>query len=108
MVSEKVTKEKGKQLHDYEMVFIISPDIADESLETAIGSVSNFITSQGGVIGEMEQWGKRRLAYPINHVIEGHYVLAKFQMPPEAGKELEANLQISRDVLRHLLIEKDS
>jgi len=95
-------------LNDYEMVFIISPDIADESLEVAIGSVSNFITDRGGVVGEMEQWGKRRLAYPINHVIEGHYVLAKFQMPPEGGKELEANLQISRDVMRHLLIEKDN
>ena len=95
-------------MNDYEMVFIISPDIADESLEVAIGSVSNFITDRGGVVGEMEQWGKRRLAYPINHVIEGHYVLAKFQMPPEGGKELEANLQISRDVMRHLLIEKDN
>ncbi len=107
MVSEKVTTEEGKQLHDYEMVFIISPDIADESLEAAIGSVSNFITDRGGVIGEMVQWGKKRLAYPIKNIIEGHYVLAKFQMPPEAGKELETNLQISRDVLRHLLVKKD-
>ena len=108
MVTENVTAEAGKNLNDYEMVVIISPDISDENLEAAIGNISNYITGQGGVIAEIDKWGKRKLAYPIKHVFEGHYVLAKFQMPPEAGKELESSLKISRDVLRHLLIKKDS
>ena len=107
MVTENVTAETNKKLNDYEMVVIISPDISDENLETAIGRITSFITDRGGVIGEIEQWGKRKLAYPIKHVMEGHYVLAKFQMPPAAGKELESNLRISQDVLRHLLIKKD-
>lgn len=108
MVSGKVSTKKGKQLHNYEMVLIVSPEVVDENLEAALGNVSNLITGTGGIIAEIEQWGKRKLAYPIEHMLEGHYVLAKFQMPPGAGKELEASLQISKDILRYLLIKLDS
>lgn len=108
MVTEKTTTEESRQLNDYEMVVIFTPELAEESLESAISGVTGFITGRGGVIGEMEQWGKRKLAYPIKHALEGHYILARFQMPPSVGKELEASLQISKDVLRHLLIKKES
>lgn len=107
MVTENISTTEGKHLNDYEMVVIISPDISEENLEAAIGTISNFITGQGGVIGGIEKWGKRKLAYPIKNNLEGHYVLANFQMPAAAGKELESSLKISRDVLRHLLIKKD-
>lgn len=103
-VSEKVFNVEDKQLRDYELVLIISPEIADEVLDTTIANISQFITEKGGVISDVEQWGKRKLAYPIGHFMEGNYVLAQFKLKPTLGKELEANLQISEEVLRHLLI----
>jgi small subunit ribosomal protein S6 len=103
-VSEKVLNVEDKQLRNYELVLIISPEIADEALDTKIDNISQFITERGGVISDVERWGKRRLAYPIEHFMEGNYVLAQFKLKPTLGKELEANLQISEDVLRHLLI----
>ncbi len=104
-VSEKTVKVEDKQLRDYELVLIISPEVADEALDTAIDNTSQFITGKGGIISNVEQWGKRKLAYPIRHFMEGNYVLAQFKLKPELGKELEANLKISEEVLRHLLIK---
>ncbi len=97
-----------KRLHNYEMVFIVSPEVADDSLETAIDGISKFITSKGGTVSNIERWGKRRLSYPLKHFSEGNYVLTGFQMNPMWSKELEANLHISEDILRHLLIKLDS
>lgn len=105
MVSDKVQNEVDEQLCDYELIFIISPEVAEEQLETTIESVSQLITTRGGTISEVEPWGKRRLAYPIKHFGEGSYVLVRFKSPPGQNKELEANLKISEDVLRHLLIK---
>jgi len=109
MTSKKSNNEElkveDKQLRDYELVFIISPEVGDEALETTVGSVNQFITGKGGVISDEERWGKRKLAYPIKHFLEGNYVLTRFKMKPVWGKELEANLQISEEILRHLLIK---
>jgi len=105
MVSDKVATEEGEQLRDYEMVLIISPEIAEEEFEATIDSVRRFITEKGGVVSNIEKWGKRRLAYPIRHFGEGRYVLARLNLKPAFGKELEANLRISEEVLRHLLIK---
>ena len=104
MVSDKVATEAGEQLRDYELVLVISPEVAEEEFEATIDNVSRFITEKGGIISDIERWGKRRLAYPIRHFVEGSYVLARFKMKPASGKELEANLRISEEVLRHLLI----
>ena len=90
---------------DYELIFIISPEVVEEQLETTIEGISRFITARGGTISEVEPWGKRRLAYPIRHFGEGSYVLVRFKSKPGQNKELEANLKISEDVLRHLLIK---
>ena len=98
-------KVEDKRLNEYEMVFIVSPEVAEESLETTINGISQYITGKGGVVSNVEQWGKKRLAYPIKHFLEGSYILIRFNMGPVWGKELEANLQISEDILRHLLLK---
>jgi len=104
-VSEKVVTEN--KLHDYEMVYIISPDVADDKLDSAIDNVSRFITERGGSVSEVERWGRRKLAYPIKHFAEGNYVLTHFKLKPASSKELEARLAISDEILRHLLIKLD-
>ncbi len=107
-MSDKVATEEGEQLCDYELVLVISPEVAEEEFEATIENVSRFITGKGGVISDIERWGKRRLAYPIRRFVEGSYVLTRFKLKPVFGKELEANLRISEEVLRHLLIRLGS
>lgn len=102
---KEATNVEDKRLQDYELVFIISPEVADESLENTINGISQFITGKDGIVDNVERWGKRRLAYPVEHFLEGNYVLARFKLNPTRCKELEANLKISEEVLRHLLIK---
>ncbi len=107
-IAKKVSKVEDEQLRDYELVLIISPEIVEEKLDATIDNISQFITEKGGTISDIERWGKKRLAYPIEHFVEGSYVLARFSLKPALGKELEANLQISEEVLRHLLVSLSS
>ena len=109
---KKALKTKSKveieQLRDYELVLIISPEVVEEKFDATIDSINQFITGKGGAISDIEQWGKRKLAYPIGHFLEGNYVLFRFKSKPALGKELEANLQISEEVMRYLLIKLSS
>ncbi|MFC1921013.1 30S ribosomal protein S6 [Chloroflexota bacterium] len=95
-------------MRDYELTLIINPELNDESFDTTLDNISRFITDRGGVITDTERKGKKRLAYPIKHRIEGYYVMLKMQIEPSLGNELEASLLISEDVIRHLLIRVGS
>ena len=92
--------QEDKKLRDYELVVIVSPE---EAVEGLIERISRFVTENGGSITSVDRWGKRKLAYPIKHFMEGSYVLARFKLRPRLSRELEANLKISEEVLRHLL-----
>lgn len=105
---KKEQKAEDKRLQEYELVYIVSPEITDEGLETRVNGMSQFITGKDGVIDGVDKWGKKKLAYPIKHFVEGNYVLTKFKMSPARCKELEANLRISEDIIRHLLIKAGS
>ena len=104
---KEAVKVESNRIHDYELVLIVNPDITEEALESAIEAVNQFITGKGGEIVNVDKWGKRRLAYPIAHFLEGNYVLTRFKMNPGWSKELEANLLISDNVIRHLLVRLD-
>ena len=108
MTTTEAAKVDDYRLQDYELVLIISPEVGDEALDATIDNVSKFITESGGAISNVERWGKRRLAYPIKHFTEGSYVLTQFKLKPTLSKEFEANLGISEEVLRHLLIKLGS
>ena len=91
-------------MRDYELVVIISPEVVDEEIPAAIDKISQFIIERGGAITEVNQWGRRKLAYPIRDFMEGNYVLTQFKMEPRLTAELEASLGISEGILRHLLV----
>lgn len=103
-VAKKELLTEEEQLRDYELVLIISPEVAQEKLDAVSDSISQSITKRGGTVTEVERWGKRRLAYPIKHVLEGSYLLVRFRSRPSSSKELTAGLQISEEVLRYMLI----
>jgi small subunit ribosomal protein S6 len=103
MVSEKTaTKDK---LNNYELIIILKPDLANEKLDAVLENVKKFISGKGGAVADVQKWGKRRLAYPIKHFGEGIYFLLKLQAKASQNRELEINLKISEDVLRHLLVK---
>ncbi len=107
MVSEKIATETKQKQSNYELTIVVSPEESDESLETVIEGISQFITGKGGTVAEVARWGKKRLAYAIKHFNEGNYVLLRFQLPPSQTRELKNNLRISEKLLRHLLINTD-
>ncbi len=104
----KPSTAEDKELRDYEMVLVISPELDEDKFSAALDDIGKYITDMGGVISDIKQWGKRKLAYPIKKFSEGNYVLTQFKLPPAMGKEVEAKLQISEDVLRHLLVRLNS
>jgi len=100
----EAAKVEGNQLRDYELVVIISPEVTDEDVPAALEKISQFITDRGGAITEVNQWGRRKLAYPIQQFLEGNYVLTQFKIEPKMTAELEASLRLAEEFLRHLLV----
>ncbi len=95
----------GVDVRDYELVMIISPEVADESVPATVERVQGFIQGRGGEVKEVNPWGRRKLAYPIERHTEGHYVVTQFRLDPQTVIELEGNLKLSEDVIRHLVVK---
>jgi len=106
-VSGNLVTQQETKIKDYELTVVFSTEVPEEKIEASIETIKNYVTGRGGEITEIKRWGKRRLAYPIKHALEGYYVLFVFKMKPEDGKGLETSLRISEEVLRHLLISKE-
>lgn len=88
---------------------MVVPQTDDEGLSATLERVNNDIGERGGTVVRQERWGGlRRLAYPINDHNEGSYVLTHLELDPERAGELEANLRVSENILRHLLLRIDS
>ena len=91
----------------YEAVFIYSAAVAEEEL-TALKEKFQTLIEQNAEIGEVEEWGKRRLAYLINDEAEGVYVLYNFVSTPDFPAELDRVAKITDGVLRTMIIRKDA
>jgi small subunit ribosomal protein S6 len=89
---------------NYELVLIISPEVTDEEMPDFITKLSELISKTGGSVDEVNQWGRKKLAYPIKRFTEGNYVLTKLQLKPASTKDIEANFRLSGKILRHLLV----
>ena len=93
----------SERSRDYELVMILSPEANEEELTATVERVSNFITEHGGTAEEPDNWGLRRLAYPVEEFMEGNYVLTRFSLEASNVSELDRSLTSSDDVLRHLV-----
>ncbi|MGB2695135.1 MAG: 30S ribosomal protein S6 [Dehalococcoidia bacterium] len=95
-------------MRTYELVVILSPQVADEEIDGAVERlIRRPIEDRGGELQEIDLWGRRKLAYPIQKQVEGNYVVTHLRLAPEQTKELERRLQISEEVMRHLLVRLD-
>ncbi|MCL5994477.1 MAG: 30S ribosomal protein S6 [Chloroflexi bacterium] len=91
----------------YELTFIVKPDVDATNLTAIIDRVKEFITAEGGTITKVDQWGLRRLMYPIRKYREGHYVFALVQLDAPSIARIESRLRLTEDVIRYLLIRAD-
>jgi small subunit ribosomal protein S6 len=87
----------------YETLFVLNPTLDEEALKANIEKIKGVIESDGTVTN-VDEWGKRRLAYEINHINEGFYILINFEANSELPKELDRIFRISDSVIRHLII----
>ncbi|MBI2760356.1 MAG: 30S ribosomal protein S6 [Chloroflexi bacterium] len=92
---------------DYELVTVWNPDIGEEGVTGGLDRLKGAVASRGGEVADTNIWGRRRLAYKIDRHAEGVYVIQQLKLEPNRAAELEAQLRINEDVLRHLLVRKD-
>ncbi len=88
----------------YELMLVLSPDAPEERVQALVDRTTRGVVAAGGQIVKVAPWGRRRLAYQIDRHREGSYHIIVFEAPGGAIAELEHTLQITEDVLRHLVV----
>lgn len=93
-------------MRKYETMFIIRPDLDEEATKAVIEKFSNLLKDKGAEIQAVDEWGMRRLAYEVNKLREGYYVLTTFTAEPDAVAELERVFRITGDIMRYMIVNK--
>ena len=88
----------------YESMYILKPDMEEEKKDALVKRFSDIVEKSGGKVEKIDEWGKQRLAYPIQYINDGYYVLMTFEAEPTLPAELERNYKIADDVLRYIVI----
>jgi small subunit ribosomal protein S6 len=92
-------------MRKYESVVILKPGMEEEARKAMVEQLSNLITDQGATIESTDEWGNRRLAYPIQDFTEGYYILFTFNAEAEVPMELERVYKITDAVLRYMVVK---
>ncbi len=93
-------------MKEYEIVYVIKPDLSDEDRAAKVARIHNLIAEHNGEIETNDDWGKRILAYEIKHYNEGYYGLTNFRLPPQAVAAVEERLNIDEDLLRYQVVAR--
>jgi small subunit ribosomal protein S6 len=92
---------------NYEITYIVRPNLEEADVDTKVEAIAEALRTSGADVGEIEKMGKRRLAYEIDDMREGYYVVMKFKSDAAQAKELKRLLGLNEDVMRELLINTD-
>ena len=95
-------------MNKYECLYVIVPELNEEETKSVIEKFNGVITANGGMIENVDEWGKRRLAYTIDYKTEGTYVLMSFNSAPEFPRELERNMKNDEQILRYMVTRKEA
>ena len=95
-------------MRTYEALYIVSPEVDDDGIQTVTQEVESLITKQNGNIVRSEIWGKRKLAYTVQKHTEGQYVLMRFECEPEFISRLESHFKLAENVIRDLVVHLDA
>lgn len=93
-------------INKYETIFVVDAALEEEAIKGVVEKFKTLI-SGAGEIESVDEWGKRRLAYPINYKTEGYYVLVNFSAKPDFPLELERIYNITDGILRSIIIKKE-
>lgn len=94
-------------MNKYETLYVITPELDEEATKATIEKFSGIIENNGGKIEKTDEWGKKKLAYPIDYKNEGYYVLTTFQSEASLPAELERNFKIAEDIIRFIVVRLD-
>lgn len=94
-------------MNKYEAMYIVTPEMEDEAIKGVIEKFSGIITANGGEIEKTDEWGRKKLAYPIDYKTEGYYVLVNFAAASELPRELERNFRNDESILRYMVVRQN-
>ena len=94
-------------LNKYESIYIINPNVEGEALKGLVEKFNALIESEGGKVTETNEWGMKKLAYPIKKLNQGYYVLVNFEAKPEFIDELERVYKITDSVIKFITVRKE-
>ena len=95
-------------MNKYELAVVVSAKIEDDERAQVIEKVKALVERFGGQISDVDEWGKKRLAYEINHMREGFYYFIQFEADADCPAEVERHARIMDNVLRYLVVRKDA
>ncbi|WP_165042830.1 MULTISPECIES: 30S ribosomal protein S6 [unclassified Adlercreutzia] len=91
----------------YELLFFVAPTISEETRVNVMTRIENTITDAQGTVDNVDNWGKRKLAYEINGLTDGDYTLIDFHANPADVAELDRILRITDAVVRHMIVKRE-
>lgn len=97
----------ASELRDYEVVYIIRPDLDEQRRKEKIERINRLIQERGGQVQNVDEWGTRIMAYEIDDFREGYYVLVNFTLPPSEVSSLEERLRVDDELLRYQIVRTD-
>jgi small subunit ribosomal protein S6 len=95
-------------MNKYELAVVVSAKIEDEERAATIEKVKEYITRFGGTVTEVDEWGKKRLAYEIQKMREGFYYFVRFEADAACPAEVERRVRIMENVIRYLCVRQDA
>lgn len=94
-------------MRKYELLFIVDPKLEQSELDTVNEKIGATISSGGGEVVELKDWGARRLAYQLGHLDEGRYILTEFRADPAKIKPLDRQLRLLQRVIRFIIVNQE-
>ena len=95
-------------MNKYELAVVVNAKIEDDARAAVVEKAKAYVTRFGGTVTEVEDWGKKKLAYEIQHMKEGFYYFIQFEAEATCPAELEKRVRIMENVLRYLVVRKDA
>lgn len=95
-------------MNKYELALVVNAKIEDDAREAVVEKAKEYVTRFGGTVTEVEEWGKKRLAYEIQKMREGYYYFIQFEADATCPIELEKRVRIMDNVLRYLVVKKEA
>ena len=94
-------------MNKYECIYVIRHTVDKEGIKALVERFNGLIAQEGGEVTNVDEWGKRRLAYPIDDDNEGYYVLINYTAAPQVPQEIERVFRITDDIIRFITIKLD-